>query len=161
MPYGITQCHLPPGRGDIPAWYIEVRTHLRQTEVIFTGRDHSKTDHNARINGSDKSSAYSAVYCACVASSSRKALEWRTLLVSIKTTLVLPSADMLSDRLVDVHSLRQSVCPLCKIQGAAMHGPTVGRMLLINASVLVACRKRKCADTTGTVPVPWSGHFQS
>ena len=67
---------------------------------------------------------------------------------------------MLSDRLVDVHSLRQSVCPLCKIQGAAMHGPTVGRMLLINASVLVACRKRKCADTTGTVPIPWAGHFQ-
>ena len=21
-------------------------------------------------------------------------------------------------------------------------------------------RERKCADTTGTVPVPWAGHFQ-
>jgi len=23
MPYGITQCYLPPGRGDIPALYIQ------------------------------------------------------------------------------------------------------------------------------------------
>jgi len=22
------------------------------------------------------------------------------------------------------------------------------------------CRERKCADTIGTVPVPWAGHFQ-
>jgi len=29
-----------------------------------------------------------------------------------------------------------------------------------NHDVATEHRKRKCADMIGTVPVPWSGHFQ-
>jgi len=40
MPYGITQCYLPPGRGDIPAFTPEAcDMHTRYSKHRSTGSD--------------------------------------------------------------------------------------------------------------------------
>jgi len=59
-------------------------------------------------------------------------------------------------------------CVLLVAFGGHVHCPRVSDICLPIVSLLVgdqspiikACRERKCADTIGTVTVPWTGHFQ-
>ena len=38
--------------------------------------------------------------------------------------------------------------------------PTVSVLVGDQGPIIKACRERKCADTIGTVTIPWTGHFQ-
>ena len=48
--------------------------------------------------------------------------------------------------------------PLSALGRALDH--VLGALQIEDRSPQATNRERKCADTTGTVPVPWAGHFQ-
>ena len=60
-----------------------------------------------------------------------------------------PAASYWLPRILDDGGRRDWTSPLCEgCRGGACCAP------------LPCNRKRKCADTIGTVPVPWAGHFR-
>ena len=60
-------------------------------------------------------------------------------------------------------NLQERVCCCCRPILGQTGGRTPGRFIDPACSTYYAGsanREQKCADTTGTVPVPWAGHFQ-
>ena len=47
MPHGITQCYLPPGRGDIPAWVQTAAATLSGNSLRQTVHTHCASVHEA------------------------------------------------------------------------------------------------------------------
>jgi len=47
--------------------------------------------------------------------------------------------------------------PASEVSGSTADGSKIRRSIVVTD---VTVTERKCADTTGTVPVPWAGHFQ-